>query len=147
MRFKLLGILVLAGIAIQFIPYGKNHTNPPVMGEPQWDSPKTQALFTRVCANCHSHNTTWPWYGSIAPVSWLIQRDVDEARAHFNASMWGFQKMNKGRDAADEVQSGEMPPWFYVLGHPEAKLSEAEKTEFVAGLSATFKNGQASKKP
>jgi mono/diheme cytochrome c family protein len=139
--------IVLAGVAIQFIPYGKNHTNPAVVAEPQWDSPKTKALFTRVCANCHSNNTVWPWYNTIAPASWLMQRDVEEGRKHFNVSMWGSQKMNRGHDAAEEVQGGRMPPWYYVLGHPEAKLTENEKADFIAGLSATFKEGREINKP
>ena len=138
MKYKLLGVLVLAGIAIQFVPYGKDHTNPPVVAEPKWDSPETQQLFYRVCGNCHSNNTTWPWYSSIAPVSWLISHDVDEGREHFNVSMWDAQRVNKGHDAAEELREGEMPPWFYVIGHPEAKLSESEKTQFIQGLSATF---------
>ena len=139
--------IVVAGVAIQFIPYGKNHTNPSVVSEPQWDSPKTKAIFMRVCANCHSNNTTWPWYSSLAPASWLILRDVEEGRKHFNVSMWGPQKVNKGREAADMVQEGEMPPWYYVLGHPEAKLTENEKADFIAGLSATFKEGREKTKP
>jgi mono/diheme cytochrome c family protein len=138
MKFKLVSILILAAVALQFIPYGKDHANPPVVGEPQWDSPRTKELFFRVCASCHSNTTTWPWYSSVAPVSWLIQYDVDEGREHFNVSMWGVQKTNKGHDAAEEVGSGEMPPWVYVLGHPEAKLSESERAEFVQGLTATF---------
>lgn len=138
MKFKLLGIVVLAGAVIQFIPYGKTHVNPPVVAEPQWDSPGTKELFFRVCANCHSNTTTWPWYSTVAPVSWLIQHDVDEGREHFNVSMWGEQKVNKGHDAAEEVEAGEMPPWVYVMGHPEAKLSESERAEFVQGLTATF---------
>lgn len=138
MKLKLLGVLVLVGVAIQFVPYGKDHTNPPVVAEPSWDSPRTRELFTQACANCHSHNTTWPWYSKIAPVSWLIKFDVDEGREHFNVSMWGSERVNKGRDAAGELREGEMPPWIYVLGHPEAKLSESEKTELVKGLTATF---------
>jgi mono/diheme cytochrome c family protein len=103
-----------------------------------WDNPRTKELFYRVCGNCHSNNTTWPWYSSVAPASWLIQRDVDEGREHFNVSMWAAQKVNKGRDAAGELSNGEMPPWFYILGHPEAKLSDNEKTQLVQGLSVTF---------
>ena len=140
MKFKIIGILALAAVAIQFVPYGKEHTNPPVVGEPQWDSPRTKELFFRVCANCHSNLTTWPAYSNIAPVSWLIQRDVDEGRQHFNVSAWGVQNINKGQDAAHEVEGGDMPPWFYVLGHPEAKFSADEKEEFIKGLSSTFKN-------
>jgi hypothetical protein len=137
---KLFGFLVLTGIAIQFIPYGKNHTNPPVAGEPQWDSPQTKELFFRVCANCHSNTTTWPWYSNIAPVSWLIQLDVDGGRKRFNVSMWNVQKKNKGYDAAEEVRADEMPPLQYKIGHPEAKLTESERAEFVKGLTATFGN-------
>ena len=138
MKYKLLGIALIAGVAMQFVPYGKDHTNPPVIAEPNWDSQGTKGLFSRACANCHSNNTTWPWYSSVAPVSWLIRHDVDEGREHFNVSMWDAQRVNKGHDAAEEVRQGEMPPWFYVLGHSEAKLSDSEKTQFIQGLSVTF---------
>ena len=138
MRFKILGILILAAVAIQFVPYGRDHTNPPVVSEPPWDSANTKSLFDRACANCHSNATTWPWYSSIAPVSWLVQHDVDEGREHFNVSVWGAQKINKGHDAAEELEQGEMPPLVYKLGHPEAKLSENERSEFIQGLKATF---------
>ncbi len=140
MKFKLLGVLLLTGVAIQFVPYGKDHTNPPVVAEPKWDSAGTKEMFYRVCGNCHSNKTTWPWYSSIAPVSWLVGSDVEEGRAHFNVSMWDAQPVNKGPDAANELKDGEMPPWFYVIGHPEAKLSDSEKTQFIQGLSATFTN-------
>jgi mono/diheme cytochrome c family protein len=135
---KKLGIVIVLLIAIQFFPYGKNHTNPAVVGEPHWDSPQTQKTFYRVCGNCHSNKTKWPWYSSIAPVSWLVQSDVDEGRQHFNASMWGQQKMNRGQDAAGEVGGGDMPPWYYVLGHPEAKLSDSQRATLAKGLKATF---------
>ena len=138
MKFKVLGVVILVGVAMQFVPYGREHTNPPVAGEPQWDSQRTHELFVRTCGNCHSNKTVWPWYSRIAPVSWLIQSDVDEGREHFNGSMWGIQQKNKGADASQEVKDGEMPPWFYVLGHREAKLTENEKSELIRGLSATF---------
>ncbi len=140
MKFKLLFFLVLVGAAIQFVPYGKNHANPPVAGEPQWDSPKTRELFMRTCGNCHSNETVWPWYSKVAPVSWLVQHDVDEGREHFNASMWGKQQRNKGSDAAEELREGEMPPRIYLLGHKEAKLSDSEKAELIQGLTATFRD-------
>ena len=145
MIYKFFGIVLLIGVAIQFLPYGKDHTNPPVVAEPKWDSANTKELFARVCANCHSNNTTWPWYSSVAPVSWLIRHDVDEGREHFNVSMWDAQRVNKGHDAAEEVREGDNATWFYVLGHPEAKLSDSEKTQFIQGLSATFGGGEGKK--
>lgn len=138
MKYKILGLAVLSLIAIQFMPYGKKHTNPQVKADPAWDSKTTSATFFRACSNCHSNETTWPWYSNVAPVSWLIQFDVDEGREHFNVSQWGGQKKNKGNEAAEEVRDGEMPPWYYVIGNPEAKLSAQEKKEFAQGLVATF---------
>lgn len=130
--------LLVATALIQFIPYGKDHTNPPVLTEPQWDSAKTKELFHNSCANCHSHETIYPWYSNIAPVSWLIQRDIDEGRDHFNISLLGIQKKNKVKDAAKEVREGEMPPFFYLPLHPEAKLSDADKEALAKGLENTF---------
>jgi len=139
MNFKTLSVAVIAAVvAIQFIPYGKDHTNPPIVSEPQWDSPRTKELFNRACADCHSNETAYPWYSNIAPVSWLIAHDIDEGREHFNVSMWGSQKKNEGEDAAKEIREGEMPMWFYTIPHPEAKLSSSEKQELISGLEKTF---------
>ena len=38
--------------------------------------------------DCHSNETEWPAYASIAPASWLVQHDVDEGRAVLNLSEW-----------------------------------------------------------
>jgi len=133
-------------VGIQFVPYGKNHTNPPIISEPQWDSSRTKELFNNACANCHSHQTTYPWYSNVAPVSWLLARDVTEGREHFNVSVWGSQKKNEGKDAAKEVREGEMPPWFYLPTHPEAKLSDTEKQELISGLEKTFGKEEAEEK-
>ncbi|MDD2357825.1 MAG: heme-binding domain-containing protein [Thiovulaceae bacterium] len=140
MKKKILAVLAVAAIAIQFIPYGKDHTNPPVMSEPQWDSLQTKELFKNTCANCHSNQTTYPWYSSIAPVSWLVERDVTEGREHFNVSMLGIQKKNKVKDAAKELREGEMPPIFYLPTHPEARLSDTQKQDLINGLEKTFGN-------
>lgn len=137
MKRILIGIIVLF-IAIQLVPYGRNHTNPPERSEPKWDSPQTKELFFRVCGNCHSNETKWPWYSNIAPASWLVQRDVDEARSHFNVSLWGIRERNHGDEAAEEVAEGGMPPAIYLPMHPEAKLSASEKEAFIKGLKATF---------
>ena len=130
--------VLLLGVGIQVVPYGRDHTNPPVVQEPQWDTPKTRALFMRACADCHSNETKWPWYSNIAPVSWLVQHDVDEGREHFNVSNWLHQKKNKGDEAAEEVREGDMPPLVYLPAHPEARLSKIEKKELITGLINTF---------
>ena len=130
------------GLAIQLVPY-RPRSNPPVLGEPAWDSPRTRALFLRACKDCHSNETEWPWYAAIAPGSWLMRWDVEEARSHFNVSEWG-RKKNHGDEAAEMVRKGEMPLWYYRPFHPEARLSERDRKALIAGLVATFGDSEAS---
>lgn len=134
---KIVALAVVVLILIQFVPM-PNHQNPQVTGTPQWDSPRTEALFKRACANCHSNETVWPWYSSIAPLSWIINLDVKVGRSKFNISEWGRPGKNDGDEAAGELRKDKMPPWFYMPAHPEAKLTAAEKDELVKGLAATF---------
>jgi len=134
----ILAFAVFIAVAIQFVPYGRNHTNPPVLAESQWDSPATRQLFFRTCGDCHSNETVWPWYANVAPVSWLIQRDVNEGRSKFNVSEWGRPGENEAEDAAELVQNGEMPPPIYLVMHHGARLSAAEKNALIQGLIDTF---------
>jgi hypothetical protein len=132
-------ILFLVGLVgllvIQLVPYGRDHANPPVVSEPTWDSAATRATAVIACFDCHSNQTVWPWYSNIAPMSWLVQRDVDEGRKHMNFSTW---TSGQEVDPAEMVSSGKMPPFQYLLAHPEASLSDADKAAFIKGLSATF---------
>ena len=139
MRSALWGLasfVVVLAVAIQFVPYGRDHTNPPTGAEVPWADEATASLFATACADCHSHDTEWPWYASIAPVSWMVQRDVDEGRAAFNVSTW--PDVEDGDDAGETVRDGEMPPFPYPLTHPGARLTDAEKATLSAGLDATF---------
>ncbi len=120
------GALALVLLAIQLVPYGRDHLNPPVVAEPPWDSPQTRELFVRACADCHSNQTRWPWYSHIAPVSWLVQRDVEEGRSKLNLSLWGSAKQELD-DIPEVIREGSMPPRIYLPTHPEARLSPSEK--------------------
>ncbi len=132
----LLGALVLG---IQLVPYGRNHANPPVRQEPQWDRPETRQLAQRACFDCHSNETKWPWYASVAPVSWFTQRHVDKGRLKLNLSEWDLTQ-KEARDAVKIVQKGEMPLRSYTLAHPQARLQPAEQQLLMAGLKATLQD-------
>lgn len=123
-------------IIIQFVPYGRDHDNPPVTSEPAWDSPVTRDLAVRACFDCHSNETVWPWYSNIAPMSWLVQRDIDEGREELNWSEWGPE--SEGDESAETVTEGSMPPGAYTLMHPDARLTEQELNALITGLVATF---------
>lgn len=138
MKLKIIGGLFILFILAQLIPFGHDHDNPVVVKEPAWDTLQTRETFMRVCGDCHSHHTKWPWYSNVAPVSWLVQHDVEEGRAHFNVSMWGIQKKNEGHEAAEEVEEGDMPMWIYAALHSKARLDEADKESLIKGLKATF---------
>src|SRR5690606_30867239 len=73
---------------LQLVPYGQARSNPPVIQEPAWDSPRTRELAKRACFDCHSNETRWPWYARIAPMSWVLQRDVEAGRSVMNFSEW-----------------------------------------------------------
>ena len=133
-----IGVGVAAALlAIQLVPYGRDHRNPPVTGEPAWDSPETRALARQACYDCHSNETEWPAYASIAPASWLVQRDVDEGRTALNFSEWPRPQEEAG-EAAETVLEGEMPPPAYMLVHAHARLSGAERDRLALGLAKTL---------
>jgi len=132
-----LAVLLGAFVLIQLIPYGHQHTNPPVVQEPQWDSPQTRELAQRACFDCHSNEVVWPWYSNIAPVSWLVQRDVDEGRRYLNFSDWG--RVREANEIPEAIQRGYMPPAKFLIMHPDAKLDQAEKDALVNGLQATIR--------
>jgi cytochrome c551/c552 len=131
------GCLLVFGL-IQLIPYGRNHTNPPVVVKPTWDSQLTKTLAQRACFDCHSNETTWIWYTDIAPVSWLTQSDVDRGRRRLNFSDWTGSGRGVG-ELAETISRGSMPPFYYVWMHPTANLSAAEKQQLINGLAASLK--------
>ncbi len=134
---KIILSLVLVAVLIQLIPYGHDHTNPPVTKEAAWDSPQTRDLFHRACFDCHSNQTVWPWYSHVAPIDWLLQRDVNGGRSHLNFTEW--DKPQKHADhVANEVKQGDMPPWFYLPMHPAARLTDAEKQALIDGAGKSL---------
>jgi hypothetical protein len=123
------GLVVIAVLAaIQFVPV--TTANPPVESDIP-TSPQVKAVLRRACYDCHSHETVWPWYSQIAPISWLIARDVQEGRAEVNFSTWNRystqQQVKKLKESWQEVAEGEMPPWFYLAMHRDVRLSAADR--------------------
>ena len=129
--------LVAVFLLIQIVPYGRDHDQPPVSAEPDWDSARTRELAVNTCFDCHSNETEWPWYSNVAPVSWLVQYDVDEGREKLNFSEWDTPQ-EEAEESAETVREGEMPPKKYVFLHPAADLSDTEEQDLIDGLVATF---------
>ena len=123
---KMVPILaVVLFVAIQLVPV--NRSNPPV--EADFDAPEAVAAVLRTaCYDCHSNETRWPWYSYVAPVSWLVAHDVEEARSEFSFSHWGqlgeHERNELREEIWEEVEEGEMPLAIYRLMHSEASLSQ-----------------------
>ncbi len=126
---------------IQLVP-GLNVVNPPVQRwqtiEASVDVPApVAAILARACRNCHSNETVIPWYGRLAPGSWLLTRDVNKARRAMNLSTWAVGPAAQPGVAAAtlaaacaDVRSDRMPLAPYRLMHPESRLSAGDKQTF-----------------
>ena len=129
--------------AIQFLPRPPQtnpRANPNQAIEANMPVPASVgAVIHRACMNCHSYQTQWPWYSRVAPLSWFMTRDVENARKAMNFSRWSLQN---GRRPELEIatlsalcgglRSGRMPKWNYLLLHPEARVTDIEKKEVCA---------------
>ncbi len=138
----LVGIVVVGFLILQVLPVGsfrdvlQRKANPSVIATIDWNSPDTENLVKRACFDCHSNETIYPWYAQVAPVSWLVTRDVNKGRA----------AMNFSEDAATEYDLNDlewhlyndMPPRIYLVMHPEAKLTDEERKTLLEGFQDTF---------
>jgi hypothetical protein len=131
MKRKLRAALVgfaAALLVAQVIPMDRS--SPPVESEVP-ASPEVKAVLQRSCYNCHSNQTEWPWYSRVAPVSWLLAHDVNEGRSLVNYSTWNrlsaVDQAKAVHESWEHVDEGEMPPWYYVPVHPEARLSDRDR--------------------
>jgi hypothetical protein len=143
MRSRTEKALRFAGVAVgvallglQLVPYGRQHTNPPVVMEPSWDRASTRELAARACFDCHSNQTRWPWYSNVAPASWFVQQHVDNGRKVLNFSEWQ-RPQQEAHESADTIVEGEMPLRGYALLHPSARLSPPESRALARGLTAS----------
>ena len=120
----LVGLAVVL-VAIQLVPVARE--NPPVT-ETVPAPPEVASILRRACFDCHSNETVWPPQAYVAPFSWQVAHDVKEGREELNFSAWGPKQAQRvAKKLATELEEGEMPPFLYLLAHPEAKLSKDDK--------------------
>lgn len=129
-------VVVVILLGLQLVPV-QGRDNPEPLGSAiTWDSPQTEALMRRACYDCHSNDTRWPFYAYIAPVSWLVTDDVREGRDAMNLST-GTGEI-EGEEMIEQIREGEMPLPAYLITHPEANLSPAEREQLIQGIANTL---------
>jgi len=131
-RGKIFLVIALVLFAIQLVPVPRE--NPPVTAEIQAPD-QVRSLLESSCYDCHSNQTVWPWYSQVAPVSWLVYRDVKKARDELNFSLWDEytdrRREHKLEEIEEKVSEGEMPLKFYLPLHPDARLSDADRQTLI----------------
>ncbi len=135
MKKKIGGVIILSLVIMQFFGIDKS--------TPEYDKSKdlltvTQAptevaeLLKEACYDCHSNETRYPWYTSVAPVSWWIAGHIKNARENSNYSTWGTwsadKRQHKAEESAEEIETGHMPPKSFRFMHSGAKLTDEQKT-------------------
>jgi Haem-binding domain len=134
---RAIGIIAVVFLVVaQFVKITR--TNPPV--ESDVPAPADVKVALRgACYDCHSNETTWPWYSHVAPVSWLLAYDVSEGREELNFSTWqrydAAKQQKKLKETIETLHEGEMPPWYYSILHPAARLADKDRQAIVTWAS------------
>ena len=111
-------------------------------------SAEIEALLKKSCYDCHSNQTTYPWYTEIAPVSWWIKHHINEGREELNFSEWADyserRKDHKLKECVEMVQENEMPMSSYTLLHHDAELTTKQKEDLIAWFNS-LRTGESDK--
>ena len=138
---------VVLFLGIQFFIPEKNigEVNPKGSFENEIDTPvEIKKMLSNACYDCHSNNTQYPWYASVAPMSWYVSGHVEDGKASLNFSEWSSysqeEKQKKLDKNADLVRRRWMPMHEYLGQHPEALMTN-EEVEKLADWFANIKLG------
>jgi hypothetical protein len=139
--------ILLIGVAIQF--YTPEIKNPLVTGRP--NAPKeVMQIYERACYPCHSNETQLSWYDKIAPVSWIVSADVNEARSRFNFSQWDKlsekEKQTILWETVNAVITGKMPLKSYTALHSSGNITAAEREVLKNYVNSLSNNRPASER-
>jgi len=125
-------------VVIQVFSIDKtNPTSDPVndLFSDQNISQDIQLLIKNTCADCHSNNSTYPWYTNIEPISWWIKGHIKNGRKKLNFSNWNsFDNKKKNHlkhECVEVLEEKRMPLTLYALGHPKARLSDSQRKSLI----------------
>jgi cytochrome c len=107
-----------------------------------------RTVLVEKCVDCHSDQPRVPFYGRLAPASWLMERDIVEARKAMNLSKWDSYSADQQQTLAakmvQEAKSHDMPPLQYRLIHWKASIKQADIAAFAAWAHASAGSDSAS---
>lgn len=136
-----LGVLLIL-IAVQFIPVDRTTDKAELSMDflTQMGTAPAAEILKEACYDCHSNETEYPFYASVAPVSWYIQKHINHGREHLNFSIWtsysAADREHILEEMLEEIEENKMPLKSYRLLHGEARLSDGEKEELTNWLAS-----------
>ncbi|HEX8331236.1 MAG TPA: heme-binding domain-containing protein [Segetibacter sp.] len=136
---KVLLFLLVAFIVMQFFRPEKNLSGQtsrndimtlyPIPGD-------VKSILVKACNDCHSNNTTYPWYSNIQPVAWWLDDHIKEGKKHLNISEFASYSLrrqyHKMEEVEEMVEKKEMPLESYTYIHKDANLTEDERNKIIA---------------
>lgn len=142
---KVLLVLLAIFVIMQFFRIDKTNpkiekakdliamTNPPA---------EIETILRTTCYDCHSHETKYPWYSNVAPVSWFLENHIKEGREYLNFSKWGDYSEDKANhklhECEEEVEEKKMPLDSYTWTHGDADLSDQQREKLAAWFKSTM---------
>ncbi len=127
---KILYGLIVIVILIQLVPIDRENPSSDEALEIT-APPEVKTILKNSCYDCHSNKTNWPFYSYIAPVSWLVAKDVNKGREELNFSEWeklsAKEREKKKEDIMEEITGNDMPLPIYLITHSGAELNDEQK--------------------
>ncbi len=141
---QILFVVLIVFVAIQFMQPARNQSGQVL----QSDISKTyhipnnvHALLKNACLDCHSNNTSYPWYFNIQPIGWILAKDIKDGKEKLNFSEFGSissrRQISKLQEAENRIKDGTMPLPVYQFMHPSARLTEEERRVVIDWIQET----------
>lgn len=135
---KILLVLLTALVIIQFIHPKKNKSEGPqpnFIGNSFFIPDDVKTIMAKACNDCHSNNSTYPWYANFQPVHWWLEKHIKDGKKHLNFDEYSHKPLryqfHKMEETVEMVKEGEMPLNSYTWTHKDAKLSKDEKDKLI----------------
>jgi hypothetical protein len=111
----LIGLIVIL-VIIQFFRPTKNISDVMSAGEISYQyviPDSVELILKAACNDCHSNNTTYPWYSNIQPVAWWMNNHVVDGKRHMNFTTFTSAPLarqnHKFEEIVEVMKTREMP--------------------------------------
>lgn len=147
---KILLFLLVALVVIQFIHPKRNKTSGEQVnsiGKVYAIPADVESILKKACTDCHSNNTSYPWYSRLQPVHWWLNNHVREGKEHLNFDEYTNRSLryqyHKMEETIEQVKEGEMPLNSYTWTHKDARLTQEEKDKLIDWAENVIKTMEA----